>query len=180
MRHWIPAILLALLFLVGAKCWPPAVMAENGGSALIGQGVATSYRSDRQTTAFRTGISAVDTASVTLSDANLTTCTEFECGLTGVLGAARKTISVTPYFSTASATVSITCYTAWKADPATATYTGVKRQGPIVFTAASSAVRSSRYLGETYFFDSTGANVAFFVVSTAPSAGTVDLWCGSQ
>lgn len=173
-------LLLAAFFLALFRAWPPEAQAEDGGAATIGQGVATHYRSDRQTAAFRTSISVVDTAATTLSDANLTSCGEFDLGEVGVKGSARKTIMVTPYFSTASATVSVTVYTAWKADPATATYTGVKRQGPYTFTAASSAVRSSRYLAETIFVDSTAANVAFFVVSTAPSAGTVDLYCGSE
>ena len=113
-------------------------------------------------------------------DANLSLCGEFDHGAPGTVGAARKTVSLTPYFSVASATVSVTVYTAWKNDPTVATYTGVKRQGPFAFTGAASAVRGGKYLAETAFLDSTGANVAFFVVSTAPSAGTVDLFCGSQ
>lgn len=173
-----PLLLLALV--IGLRIWPPFAHAEDGGSASIGQGVATHYRSDRQVTAFRTGIAVVDTAATTLSDANLTLCGEFDLGVPTQMGAARKSISLTPYFSAASATVSVTVYTAWKADPTVATYTGVKRQGPYTFTAPSSAVRSSRYLAETEFLDSTGANVAFFVISTAPSSGTVDLYCGSQ
>jgi hypothetical protein len=183
MRCYPAFLILALVLLVvrAGDVWPPKASAEDGGSAgTIAQTVATSYRTDRQTAAFRTGLSSADTAATTLSDANLASCGEFDLGTAGTVGAARKTISLTPYFSVAGATVSVTVYTAYKADPAVATYTGVKRQGPVTFTAASSAVRGARYLSETQFFDSTGANVAFFVISTATSSGTVDLWCGSN
>jgi len=183
-KNWpaYPAVLVLVLFLVLLRAWPPQARAEDAGSAgPIAQTVAVSYKSDRQTTAFRSGLAAADTAAVsTMSDANLATLGEFDLGTAGVAGAARKTINVTAYCSAASATVSVTVYTGWKADPLTATYTGLKRQGPFTFTAASTAIRNSRYLAETIFLDSTGANVAFFVVSTAPSSGTVDLYCGSQ
>lgn len=180
LRSYLPILFFALLLVI-VRAWPPMAQAEDGASAgPINQTVATSYRSDRQLTAFRSALGVADAASTTLSDVNLALCGEFDLGAAGVAGAARKTITLTPYFSVASATVSVTVYTGWKADPTTATYTGIKRQGPFTFTAAAAAVRSSRYLAETAFFDSTGANVAFFVVSTAPSSGTVDLYCGSQ
>lgn len=168
--------LALLLLLVGLKI----ATAEDGAAAAVAQSVANAYKTDRQTAAFRSGVAVLDTAATTLSDANLALLGEFDTGTAGSLGAARKTVTVTPYFSTAAATVSITVYSAWKADPAVATYTGVKRQGPFTFTAPSAAVRDSRYIAETVFVDSTAANVMFFVVSTAPSAGTVDLYCGSQ
>lgn len=178
--QWAAPLLLIALFL-GLKIWPPFAKAEDGGPAQINTSVAESYRSDKQTAAFRSSIAVVDTAATTVSDANLALCSEFDCGAPGVIGAARKTITVTPYFSVAAATVSVTVYTAYKADPTVATYTGVKKQGPVTFTApASGSARGGLYIAPTEFFDSTGANVAFIVVSTAPSSGTATFWVGSQ
>jgi hypothetical protein len=158
---------------------PPAV-AEDGARADITQGAAISYRSDKQTSFFRTAIAVVDTAATTLSDVNLSTCGEFDLGEPGKPGAARQTINVTPHFSAAAATVSVTVYTGWKNSDGT--YADqIKKQGPVTFTApASGSQRATRYVGTTQFFDSTGSNVAWIVVSTAPSSGTVSFAVGSQ
>lgn len=172
-------VLFALIAL--AINFLPTTHAEDGGDARVTGAVAESYRSDKQSsTAFRAAVAVVDTAATTLSDANLLVCGEFDLGAPGVSGAARKTVTCTPHFSAASATVSVTFYTTWKNTDGTYA-DSFKKQGPVLFTApASGSVRNSRYIAETNFFDSTGANVGFFVVSTAPSSGNVSLFCGSQ
>lgn len=170
---------VVLLIGLMAASWHEA-LAASGESANVGAGVNVGYKFDRQTTAHRTSIAVVDTAATTMTNANLATCTEFLVG-------GRKNVSVSPHFSVNNATISLMYVAVWKDGDVV---TGVRTLGPVTLSGPGSAIRvrndgtngaggTDRYVGETYVWDSLGANVGYVVCTTAPSSGTVRLWIGS-
>ena len=153
------AILFAILFAV------VALAADGEGP---GQGsVPNHYPTDKQTAAYRTGLSSADSTTI---DATFST----NVAAFGLQG--RRNLAVSARFSASGATVSVQAVFYYVNPAGTALVLGVS--DPVTLTAGTSTV-SSKYVAPSYVFDGFGANVVRVRVSTAVSSGTCDLWCGS-
>lgn len=171
-RFWIVATLLIVASWLFAPLFMAVVKAANNESAGLGGGVSVGYKADRQTALFRDDVAVVDTAATTVSGTNLNLTPQF-----GVNG--RKNVTVSARFTDAAATVSVTYVACYEDDTGAVTPLGYL--GPITLTAPASGFRvNTLYTAQTYVFDSLGGNTGFLLVSTAPSAGTVDFWVGSH
>lgn len=163
-------IALALLagFLVAVS-----LGADGDGLRLTKSAHFNAYPVDRQNGAYRTGLTAVDDTDLA-TIAAATTIDSFVIG-------GRQTLSVTPRIGTSGATVTLTIVYM---------FTGNDRAGndvtdEIVAIKTSAAFTGGsfnddeHFLGATQLFDTYGATHCKIIVSTAPSAGTVDIHAGS-
>lgn len=151
--------------------------AEDGGPTTIQQGVADAYRTDRQTTYFRSGVTAADAAATTMSDANLAACGEFDLNTPGTVGASRQTVSVSARFSAASRSCKVRWVAGHKTTAGVLWILGMSDE--VTLTGTSAYVRDTRYPAPTCLFDSYGGNVGYLVVTDPPASGTVSFAVGS-
>lgn len=163
LRHLRPYVLAFMVFVL---------MGANGQIPILNSIVGNAYQPDGQTAAFRTGLTGIDTATVT---AYLAT-TEFVLGNSS---ASRQNVSIGGRFSSgvAGTTVGVSVLYVWK----NASNTNVAYAlGPeITLTARATVDASSKSMSSTFLTDGFGATALRIVVTTAPSAGNVDLWVGS-
>ncbi len=167
MKGWIPSVgpkllaggavaLLALLVVVGR-----AVEAADGESP-SSQAVPLKYDLDGQTAAFRSSIASADSTGFGAATTS---------GLTAFGLGGRQTMAVNGRFSTASETCTVTV--------AFLNGTTIKDMQQFTLTATAIQDADGSYMSKTTFVDSHGATGAYLTVTTAPTAGTVDLWVGS-
>lgn len=158
MRNKITGALVLVLVVVGIAL---AASGEGPGPT----SVPNHYALDNQTSAWRTNLANADSTTV----ATLTSTTT---GMFYVLG--RKTVTIGGRFSTASATVGISLLLL----SSDGTVKGVTSAQTL--TAGSLTDSNARYVAPDKYFDTSGAKFAYVVVTTATSAGVVDLWAGSN
>lgn len=151
-----PGLLLCALAIGALACTSIPGRAADGQRANVVQTVALGYQEDRQTEAFRTSISAVDTKTA----AFLLTLPTFDAE-------GRKNVSVTPCLSASGATVSFRL--------AFRNVAGTDILGitdPLTWTSSDVTNAAGQYLCPTYTFSSTGFYKLTVICSTAPSSGT--------
>jgi len=171
--------LLCACMLCGS--WPArqkAAAADGEGAFTVKQGHFESYPLDRQAAAYRTGCDGTDVVTGLGTISSVATYS-----LAGpTREGARQSLALSCRFSTAgaNATVWVAYYyyngTSYKLLHVDQPFSG----GSVTTIAATAAVddSASRYIANTYVFDSYGATHALVLI-TAVSAGTVDLWVGS-
>jgi hypothetical protein len=169
MRRFLVLLLLALVlpFLAGG-----AAVAENFGttkkSGYPDRGtVNVGYESDGQTLAFRTGLAGADT----LTTSGIKATTTF-------VAKGRQTIIVNGRFSSPSATAVVRLAYVFR-DELTGAETVKGYSAKQTLTADSTQYEGAYYPAPDALFDSE-AGVTLRVLVLSLSAGTVDLWVGSE
>lgn len=161
------ALLAVALLASGAIAW-----AESGALGTPGQPdiVTLGYKIDKQTAPFRSSLAVVDTQ----TDAGIKATTQF-----ALLG--KPYFKVGPRFSASGQTCKVIVFYAYFA-AADGSGTGYifDHSAETTFTGGSTAYAGAQYWGASTAFDGKGATHVYAVVTTAPSSGTVDLWCGSN
>jgi len=170
-------MLLAFFFaLVGAVVVgpPPSDAATGEVPAPSGNSVEV-YRLDGVVGALRTGLAAADVA--VLGSTFNAASPAFVCGSTST-GGARQNIGLQPRFSTTGQTCKVRlCHYS----SASSTASPYQVSGEVTFTAGSMRdVDGKYYARDPYVFDSAGALLVRWNLTTAPASGTVDLWAGSR
>lgn len=149
--------------------------AENGGytpQTLIADPL------DRQTAAYRTGIAAVDTTNIHTAKATLAAQSSPSAGAFGLNQ--RQNVAVSGRASNASATIGIRilyCYRPANKAAADEIILGISPE--VTLTASATLKDATRYFADTAYFAGSGANIIYVLCTTAPSAGTFDLYVGS-
>lgn len=151
------------LFLLGAAAL--VLLGANGETTSGVQGV---YPLDRQTTAYRSTISAVDST----GSASVAT------NVPDMLLDGRKNIPVSARFSDPDGTCKVRLYHYWKTAGGTYYFLGSSDEITLASSGAQDA--TGAYTAPTFVFDSMGARVVKVVVTQLPTSGTLNaLWAGS-
>lgn len=160
-------VIFAIAALVACSLIPAApVHAASGEPGEPAQIVASGYQFDKQTAGLRTTLSTADTIT---SDA-LVIALHTPIPVRG-----RPTISVSAKFSNASATCGVTVFFFYKNG---STYYLKDRPLSVTFTAPAGKFGDT-YMAPSQVFDTYGATHVIVALTTATSAGTVDLGYGS-
>ena len=162
---------IALISLIIGACLPLAlhrVRAEDNGASPSTPQAA--YPSDRQTITYRASTASVDTKVAAGASGYLTVVPEFKVN-------GRQNITINARFSTAAATVGVRVVCYWK--PVAGTYYNTTCSPEIIITANDIKDQNGRYMANAEPFDTYGAYFCKVLITTAPSAGTVEVWGGS-
>ena len=136
---------------------------QDDGNLLVSrQAVQLAYPIDTQTAAFRSTIASAD--STGFGSATTSGLTLYPVGR-------RQTISLNARFSAASESCVVTL--------AFVNGSTIKDMQQPTLTATAIEDADAAYMSETSFVDTHGATAFYITVTTAPTAGTVDLWVGS-
>lgn len=142
-----------------------------GGPPANGIQYGQGYLYDRQTAAFRSALAGADT----LTSVGILATTEF------ILNG-RQTLTVSGRFSNASATAGVRVVWVWNpkavGGASANTITGISNEITLTATAATTD-STGAFFAPTVAFDGGGAAYARIICTTAPSAGTFNIWGGS-
>lgn len=137
------------------------------GRSIQTKGIATppGYRLSTVTAAYRTGLTAQDTADLTHAD--IKALAEIDCG-------GYPTVSVTCHHSVSGATVGIVFVRFYKAANGDLT---PKSMSSATLTAGTRFTAPTKYPSvDGVAFDTEGCAMAKVLIATAPSSGNVDIW----
>lgn len=169
------ALSFNLAFQAGLMATRPA-RAADGGAAPISQIVASAYATDAQSgTAFRAGLTTADV----LSGSTVAATPPFRTGAPGALNGIRQTLTVTAGFSNSGQSATFEAWGFYSPD-AGVTLKGIPVRFAVTLSADAAQDASGKWLSKTSFIDTSGKNYFFFPMSSAPGAGSVDLWVGSN
>ncbi len=159
------AVLAFLTSAMGLLAFARIARGADGESADLKTAASSGYKFDRQTAAFRSTISAVDSTG-SVSAASLAS---LEVG-------GRVNVPVSARFTAANQTCKVRLYAYWL-DGSTNRFLGCSDE--VTLTGSTVQDSSGHYVAPTYVFDSYGAWSLRVVVTDAPDAGTVSFWAGS-
>lgn len=173
-RAWTDMVALACVFLLGLLMGPglhPSARAASGETAnTLGQSQPNAYLFDKQTAAYRTGITVAVDPSVLTQQTNIS----------DVVLDGRQTIDVSPRFTSSTGTATIGIFYYWKASDGTYYGKCAELQTCVAGTTREASGSGKYLLDVPIRFDAAGSNrVEVRVVAMGGGETSMDLWVGT-
>lgn len=171
--------LLLLLVILGLTTWASSLARAASGDPGYPTGgniVASGYNRDRQTAAFRSGLVAADSTSVTTLLSTLTIG-----GANDLMVNGRPNISISARFSTGGGTNTCKFRLLWLYIQSSGTITVLGLSPELQANATTFTDQTTgNFIASELFFDGHGCTDAYVILTAAPSGGgSVDVWCGT-